>query len=403
MEPLLRKSGTIEPMHILLLARHYPPEVSGGARRPYLLVKALRAQGVRVTVVSAFKNTADPDHICVAHPVFGDAPPTHPARATTPARPTPLRDMVRQWLLWPDPEIRWCRKAAAAVMGADLKPDWLMTTSPPEASHVVGAQLAKALDLPWIAEFRDTWIATPHRKILETSPLRAAVERGIARRALARATVIVGVSEAVLGEIRNYAPQDVPALEIGHFSVAPARATSLPQNALNLVHTGGFSLSDRGRQIGPLLKAVEQAAQKRQQNTGESVHLHLAGRLTPEEKNAAQAVNGCEVSVYGEMPLEDAQALQAGADALILYTPPDSHALPGKYAEYRHAGRPILYLGGGSWLDLVDDPGAIMKLEDNLPSLERGAREGAPDVAALSADHAASQLLDVLKSIKPGA
>ena len=51
-------------MNILYITRHYPPEISGGARRPYLYVKALRELGNKVTVVTPFE-LDDPNSITV--------------------------------------------------------------------------------------------------------------------------------------------------------------------------------------------------------------------------------------------------------------------------------------------------------------------------------------------------
>ena len=379
-------------MHILLLVRHYPPEVSGGARRPYLLTKALRKRGVRVTVAAPFDQPDDEDHLCVPHPVYGTAPPDFEAQdEARRRRKTPIRDFLRLWLLWPDPDIRWCRRAAEAILASGLKPDWLMTTSPPESAHVVGAKIARRLNIPWLAEFRDTWIENPHRKILETSPLRAAAERVVARRTLSRVTALTAASTYMLDEVRRYAPADTPALHLEHFSAKPERIRELPAADVNLVHTGGFTLSDRRRPIEPLLDIVARSAKTRH-----NLHLHLAGRLSPREREAAAAARGFRVTLYGELPLEDSQALQAGSDALILYTPPESPTLPGKYAEYRFARRPILYMGGGEWLDLVDDRTALAPLETALPTLQKGQSTG--EGPPFSADDAAAKVVSFLSA-----
>jgi len=379
-------------MHILLLARHYPPEISGGARRPFLMTKALRKRGIRVTVVAPFANPDDPDFICVPHPVYGETPP-EPLAAVNSGPQMTVRNRLRQWLLWPDPEIRWCRRAARQIIASRCKPDWLITTSPPEAAHVVGAQIASALEICWLAEFRDTWTEAPHRKILEASPLRALVERQIARQCLKRVSALTGVSEPVLREIRRYVAPGTPELKIGHFSITPSHSMKLPTSDLNLVHTGGFTLSDRRRPIKPLLTAITKAAQSR-----ENLHLHLAGRLSEEEKEATAQISRFRVTLYGELALEEAQALQAGADALILYTPAQSHALPGKYAEYRFAQRPILYFGGGEWLSLADDPSLLTPLETGLTTLTKG--EGVSYAKPFSADDAAGELAAFLSQIK---
>ena len=372
-------------MHILYLARHYPPEVSGGARRPFLMSAALRDRGHRVTVVTPFRDDRDDendeDRLVVPHPVFGDTPRKHqapPATGAADRRPS-LRDHARQWLLWPDPEIRWCRAAAKSVIASGLRPDWLITTSPPESAHLAGHQIAGHLNIPWLAEFRDTWVTVPHRQILARSPARAFLERRIARHALSRVTALAFVSSVALDEVEAYVKPGTPHITIDHFSAPPPPPMKLPGPDLNLVHTGGFTLSDRRRQIAPLLQAIASVARQKP-----GLHLHLAGRLTAEEIETAGLAQGYKVSLHGELPLEKTRAMQAGADALILYTPENSHALPGKYAEYRFARRPILYLGSGDWLSLVEDKRGLDPLEAGLPGLTKGEKVAAahfPDVA----------------------
>ena len=80
---------------LLLLTRHYPPAVSGGIRRPYLLARVLRDLGVEVRVIAPSLPEGEPG-LAVPHP---NRDPTSDPGA---ARPS-IRSIARDLLLWPDP------------------------------------------------------------------------------------------------------------------------------------------------------------------------------------------------------------------------------------------------------------------------------------------------------------
>ena len=323
----------------------------------------------------------------------------HPT--TTPFAHSFFRNLARDWILWPDPEIRWARRAAAQLKSIDIDADWVLTTSPPESLHAVGPQLKEALGCRWIAEFRDTWTVAPHRAALAKWPWRRMIERNIARKCLKSADAISSVSEAVLSEVRNYVPAGTPEYIINHFADAPPAPAKLPKADLNIVHSGGFSLSDRRRKLSDALQVLDSVNAQRPDHR---IHLHIAGQLSPAENRLINARSDkdpslAKVTRAGSVSLMRSRALQAGADALLLHTPEDSHALPGKYAEYRQTRVPILYLGGGDWLSLVDDPKAIQPLGTGLMSLQKG--DTVPNACApgFSADAAANALVEFLQGI----
>lgn len=357
-------------MHVLLIARHYPPEISGGARRPSLYLKALREMGHKVTLVTPF-DLDDQNSIYVynraiqnslSHSSLGHEKAVKVAQSQWGA----LKAIARDWVYWPDHNIGWVRNILRNEELRSLSPDMIFTTSPPESIHIAGAKLAKVFNVPWVAELRDTWVQAPHRHILSRSLLRRYVERIIARRTLRKAAGVTAVSEAVLREVRNYVRAGAPEKVITHFSDTVSDAYPFDPSRLNLVHTGGFTLSDRRRGLLPLLKAMEDIAMLRPE-----LSFHIAGPLKPEEYELAKQ-SRCHVVIHGAVPLATARALQKGADGLVLYTPPDSHALPGKYSEYCMAGRPILYMGGGDWLALVDAPDKLRPLVEGGIHLEKG-------------------------------
>lgn len=385
------------PMRIIFICRHFPPEISGGARRPFLLVNALRARGHRVFAVTPFDTEGDPDRVQVIDPsIQRGADGRQCGPPATPGLFQRIKGTVRTLLLWPDPDIRWANRVVDRLIRDPIDADFVITTNPPESSHSVGTRLKARLPVRWVADFRDTWTVNPHRKILETSRMRAMIERRLARRYLKTVDGIVAVSQLLLGEARNYAGTGTPEFVLPHFSDKLSdhdSALSLPADKVNLVHTGSFSLSDRRRDLRKLLIVLEQGL-----SDNPALTLHIVGDLTEDELSAAEA-SPVEVVHHGARSLQESRQFQQAADGLILYTPEDSHALPGKYTEYAASERPIYYHGNGGWLDLVKDRSSIRKLEDWIGRIPRG--ETVAPAVFLTAAQAAEAFESFLHSLMP--
>ena len=381
-------------MKFLIITRHYPPEVSGGARRPYLYAQALRKMGHSVKLITPFFIENDKDAIQVRHPVSSISDQSEDQQIATveTEQNCALRSWARQWLCWPEPDIRWARKVRQYVTKNPMPVDWVITTSPPESLHCIGAHIAKSLEAKWLAESRDTWITNPHRKILETSSVRQFAERQIARKSFSKVDAVTAVSEAVMADIRQLIPASTPECIIGHFSAPAAKSYTFENTDLNLVHAGGFTLSDRRRKIDPLLRVIQSAKRS-------DIHLHILGPLSPDELEKIDLVRGFKVSSHGRVPFEKSRAMQQAADGLVLCTPANSHALPGKFAEYLTTGKPILFLGGGDWIKLVDDPRTIAPLTEGIKTVRKWDESRIQFIPRNSAAESAKKLSEFCENL----
>ena len=353
-----------------MITRHYPPEISGGARRPYLYVKALRELGHNVTIVTPFK-IDDKDSITVSNRTINRGMEPEKKQSQHHVFINKFKNYLRTLIYWPDPNITWANSVIKALKKRKIKADWIFTTSPPESLHIVGAKVSLFHNIPWVAEFRDTWVENPHRLILKNSRIRRFFERYIAKKALKNACAITAVSEATMLEARKYIKPGTPECIISHFSnkveVNIENLYTFDQSKINILHTGSMTLSDHRRQLGPLLESLEVIYEQRR-----DIVLHIAGRLTTEEITLLK--NSPVPSVHhGSIPLNASRTLQSKADALLLYTPNNSHALPGKFAEYIMAERPIYYLGSG-WHDLVEDKYCIKPLVTEFVNFKKKGR-----------------------------
>lgn len=326
---------------LLIVTRHFPPAVSGGARRPFLLAEGLRDRGWRVHVASPAAPAGFPDWIETPHPA-GRRGEESAGANPGPSVSAQTKTRLRHILYWPDADMRWAFSARDAVSRAGVKPGWLMTTSPPESAHLAGFLLKAPLGARWLAEMRDSWIAEPLRPELHESALRRALERRLARTLLSRADAVAAVSPFIADEAQSLSGKR--ASVVGHFARPSATRHTFDRPGPNLLHAGRFTLSHPDRRLDAVLDAFAIAAGQLP-----DARLHLVGLLTEEERAAAQAhALNSRIILHGEVPHDRALAMQQAADGLILYQP-DISALPGKLSEYLLARAPILVVGEGPW------------------------------------------------------
>lgn len=381
-------------MHILFVIRHYPPEVSGGARRPFLFINGLRAAGHRVTTVTPFPSPDDhPDHIEVFDSAiqngFNAATElNHSERASSAGvngAATPLkrrlRAFLRTWAYWPDPNVRWANKVIQGLVRSENSYDLIVTTSPPESSNKVGAILSQRFGIPWVADIRDAWFRAPLRQELD-GPWRATIERRLAQKWLTNLAGLIAVSAEESVDYNGLLSRSVPTCHIGHFSLRPRQRESLSDDHFNLVYTGGIGGSHRERSVDNLIESIAEFSPDLN-----AIALHIAGPL--EESEIDAAMNAPFKTVFlGIIPYEDCQKLQAGSDALLLFAADGTASVPGKMAEYWNSERPILLVGDPDWWpDLASDLrlNGVRSIESGLPDLITKWKDGQREAMAFEA------------------
>ena len=367
------------PPTILLFTRHYPPAVSGLAPRTAGLARALRARGATVSVLAPDLPEGEPG-LAVPHPH------RDPSSSAAPARRLDLRGAARELLLWPDPDLRWARRAARGAVAAGLRADWVLSASPPESVHLAAWSLARRLEARWAADFTDLWLQAPHRRE-RRRPWRRVGERAVAGWLLPRADLAFGSDRVIAGELACFgapAPRVLP-----HFvSGAPAAPVAAPAERLNVVCTGAFTLSVPENAIDPLLRAFEAALPR-----NPALLLHLVGRLTDAEAQAAAASPAAgSIVVHGVKPHPEALGWQDAADALAFTCPPKLHVPPSKIVEYLARDVPIVACGEGPWrADPRVPSGDPVEV---LATLAKGARRQPGLPSPPTAAEAAGTLLD---------
>jgi glycosyltransferase involved in cell wall biosynthesis len=342
---------------ILLVAYFYPPCRDTGALRPAAMTKWLRRLGHEVTVLttSAYGPSDEAGVVQSADAQLWRARLRGAERIdalydadTYGGQAHPLSRVIV-----PEPlALAWApfARRRALRLAREGRFDCVITSSPPESAHGIGAALSRR-GIAWVADLRDGWTFEPLRPRFPTEIQRRLDER-LERRRLSTADAVVCVSEPAAADLRRrriaeprlipngWDPEQAPAGDL--------TATGLlDPDRISLVYTGRFG--SYGRDPGPLIEALSRLARE---DPGAAARLELvvAGPLTDAEAELlATDVSPARIALVGSLERGRALALQREAEVLLLIAQPTrSQLLNIKLFEYLAAGRQILALAAGT-------------------------------------------------------
>jgi len=392
---------------VLLVTMYFPPAGGGGVQRPLKFATHLPALGIETHVLA-------PDDPKWLHADLGLAPPTqawiHRARYLGP-RARRLADELHgrrgldrlsrqarslsRRVLVPDENVSWGLTAIPAAVrivraeGIDV----VLTTSPPNSVHLIGAAVKRTTGVRWVADLRDSIAAHPHRRV-ERAAVRAKekVSDSVARLVARQADVIVAASDAIAEEALALEPAGVVTTilngaDFDDFAGLEYRRA----DRFRITHTGSFFGK---RDPRPFLTALAESGL-------EDVVARFVGDFRLADREWAESLGlGDRLELHPYVSRREALALQRDSDALLLLIPDaggrGQGVLSGKVFEYLAAERPILAAvpPEGAAAELIRETGAgVVAAADDVPGLTAALADlhgawqaGTLDGTALSPD-----------------
>ena len=371
-------------MKLLLVTMYFPPAGGGGVQRPLKFATHLPAHGIETHVLAP----DDPKWIH-ADPVV---PPTqawiHRARYVGPRARKLADDLhgreglellsrqarsLSRRVLVPDENVSWNLTAIPAALrlvraeGIDV----VLTTSPPNSVHLVGAAVKRLTGARWVADLRDSIALHPHRRI-ERAAVRAKekASEAVARLVARRADAIVAASDAIADEARALEPLGfvrtiLNGADFDDFAGLEYRRG----DRFRITHTGSFF---GRRDPRPFLSALADS------DLADVVARFVGDFRAADREWAATLGLGERLELHPYVPRREALRLQRDSDALLLLIPEaggrGKGVLSGKVFEYLAAERPILAA--------VPPEGAAAEL---IREIGAGVVAPPDDVAALTA------------------
>jgi glycosyltransferase involved in cell wall biosynthesis len=237
----------------------------------------------------------------------------------------------------------WLPQATLAVrrLLSRRRYDCIVTTSPPESSHLIGLLLGRNRPA-WIADFRDGWSFEPGRMDFPTS-VQQRLDLDLEERVARSAEVVVGATRPIADDLSRRLGAFAACVPNGwdpaNLPQPTPDALHLRDGFINLVYTGTLTVRGDPEPLMRALRAVsDEAVQPR-------LRLLHAGRLTTKERQLIDQSGAAGVVEHlGTVSRAEALALQRAADALILLTSRNTSEATGKLFEYLYSGRPIVAL-----------------------------------------------------------
>ena len=320
----------------LLFAYYFPPGNFTGARRPLRFARYLRAHGYHTRVVTAQPQQGPspwPDAVCAL-----------PDRSWK----TRLAKALHRVLPYND-QVTWVPAAVEAARGVcrAKRPDVVISTSPPAASHLAALAVKRLYGLPWVADFRDPLYGNPSRNRWWGGIWDAPVDRLIAR----EADAIIANTDAAADMLRARYPRLAGKIHLiwnGYDPEAAIEPRPLPQRNFKLmVHAGSlYGQRHPTALLASLHRLIAAGLLK-----AETLRLRLVGHFYPDDPWVTQSkfkelVEARVVEhTSGMVSADEAAREMAEADSLLLLDLNDRGLglqVPAKVFEYIQIGRPVL-------------------------------------------------------------
>jgi glycosyltransferase involved in cell wall biosynthesis len=389
-------------MKALLVTLYWPPAGGGGVQRPLKLATHLPALGIETHVLA-------PDDPKWVHRDDDLQAPTqawvHRARYVGPKGRRPADELhgttgleraskqaalFGRRLLVPDENVAWNLTAipAAIRLVREQEIDVVLTSSPPNSLHLVGAAVKRATEARWVADLRDSLVAHPHRRTDSAAVrVKEQSQRAIARLVARRADAIVAAADAIAEEARALEPRgSVTTIANGCDFDDFAGLAYTPGERFRITHTGSFF---GRRDPRPFLTALAESKA--------DVVARFVGDFRPADREFADGLGlGDRLELHPFLPRRQALALQRDSEALLLLIPEadgrGKGVLSGKVFEYLAAERPVLAAvpPDGAAAELIqqadaglvappDDPAALRAaLEELVSRHQAGPLDGNP-------------------------
>ena len=320
------------------------------------------------------------------------------------ARPSPLRryffsplsSFTANFVYIPDDKIGWVPQAVYKGLRAirQEKIDVIMSTSPPESSHIVALLLRLITGKPWIADFRDPWTDNLYR--LKIPRIRMKYETWLEKTVIRKADMIVHPGSGTAAMSKEKFP-DVPPEK--HHVITNGFdeedfAGLIPEEIYRSDRTPYLHLVNIGtlyEQSGfeNFLKAFERVIANGKMR--EKIRVSFLGQLIPAWREALRKQPFKDhVDILGFKPHKETLRYMMAADVLLLILPVwedkrASQIIAGKVFELMRAGRPIFMIGReGECSGMVERSGLgrfvsyhdVNSISDTIMQYYRQKKEG---------------------------
>ena len=255
---------------------------------------------------------------------------------------------IRGNLFIPDARKFWIQPSVEYLetyLSAHPDIDAVITTGPPHSLHLIGMEVKKRTNIPWIADFRDPWTTIGYHKQLKLTKASQQLHRYMESEVLRRADHVIVTSYTTQAEFQTKTRQPVTVITNGYDpNDLPKTKTSLDPK-FSLVHIGSL-LSGRNPKV---LWDILAELCRTNSDFAKDFKLRLVGVVS---EDVIESIRSSQLEPYLEQIdyVSHSEALQYQQSARVLVlieiNSKDTRSIiPGKLFEYVAAKRPIIAIG----------------------------------------------------------
>lgn len=355
-------------MKLLMVAFYYPPNGGGAVQRTVKFAKYLPHYGIEpiiLTSVGSRKRRRDQS--------FKNAFNHKVIRAKSIYLPDKAARLAEPFLA-PDVQRLWSGKATklGLINAVREKVDAIYSTSMPYSNHVVAHAIAKQLNLPWVADFRDLW--TKNALYEPRAPWMPAFHKKLEEKIYREADHIVCASPShkkIIQKAFDLSDKKVSTITNG-FDPDDFQSDSFAPNQskkITITYYGSFYGAYRPDDFIEALLLLK----KIDPRFGEKYQFNFYGEM---DRQARSLLDRSEVSNFvarqNYVPHAELPQLRSQSHALLVYLPkikgPIGASTPQKVFDYLATRKPILaMLPPSDSVDILKKTGGATIIEPGDP------------------------------------
>jgi glycosyltransferase involved in cell wall biosynthesis len=266
---------------------------------------------------------------------------------------------VKSIIHYPNKKRGWCPYATKA--GIELmqreKIDAIISSSPPETTHLAAKELKSRFNIPWVADFRDLWTQFHNYRY---GPVRKWFEKRLEIKTLSEADALVAVSQLWVDKLKTLNPGKKAFAITNGFDPEEVVSSSLTKK-FTITFTGHIYAGNLDP--GLLFMAIRELIDEEMIDKEEIDVRFYGPRLRWLDDQIKEYMLNVIVHQEGIVTRKESFSKQRESQILLIMDWEDVNEqgwCPGKIFEYLAARRPILATGGGEGVikDLINQTGA---------------------------------------------
>jgi len=248
--------------------------------------------------------------------------------------------------------------------------DIIVTTGPPHSMHLIGLNLRKKINIPWIADFRDPWIGIDYYDELLLTGWADKKHQKLERQVLESTDHVITVSKANTEAFNQLGFDHISFITNGFDQDDLSTGSVEPDSAFSIAHIGTFMFNRNPETLWQVLSELIS------ENAGfaKDLKIKLIGKV---DQRITERINHYHLHQYLDqrkyLPHDQAILELKKSQLLLLVINKTGNSmgmLTGKIFEYISSERPVLCIGpkGCDAGKLLNETrtGSLTEMEDKV-------------------------------------